>query len=179
MAIRINGDSLISVLCGLFLCVTLLQLGCTPTKSVREAKQELDEYLKRCTAQHGYAPDSTDGLDEYRLAPTERAYNDCAYAGINNLIIPSTTIPKVYKALIDEHVKMTEAIEREEMTRSERQARIELLLGEIREQEKVEEERRLLELERMMHDMQEQRRRVEAESIIRHMGVGSMQRAFR
>jgi hypothetical protein len=89
----------------------LIAWASTPTDSVAASsassllRQQLVAELNECTGRYGYDPDQTAGLPENALAPTQ---------------------------LIDEDVAMTAKIQQGTLTRSERRARIEELLTEIR-----------------------------------------------
>ena len=98
---------------------------------VDKRSQALDEHLAQCTARFGYDPDNTAGLGDYELAPTERDWRQCAYQGIQTIMIPGALIPGAYKELIAQDQAMTRSIERREMTRSERSVRLDQLIRDI------------------------------------------------
>ena len=50
-------------------------------------------------------------------------------------MIPNTEVPQVYQQIIDEDRSMTNKILNEEMTRAEREARLDILIASIKDQE--------------------------------------------
>ena len=114
-----------------------------------------------CSSKYGYDPDSKN-IEEDRLADGEKEWRSCIYEGINNLILPNTTIPEEYKELIAEDKRMTDAIEKGEMTRSDRKTRLLKLLENIRTLEEKEKAKRVLEMEKAMKQLDWQRQQLDS-----------------
>jgi hypothetical protein len=93
--------------------------------------------MAECTKRYGYDPDAGSKLAANVLGPGEREWRGCVYQGIEKHLIPRTLSPDVYRHAIDEDRKMTEAIAKGEMTRSQRQARVRQMLEEIDRVEKA------------------------------------------
>lgn len=92
--------------------------------------------MAECTKRYGYDPEAAAKLGSNVLGPGEREWRGCVYQGIENYLIPRTLSPDVYRRAIAEDRKMTEAVANGEMTRAQRQARVQQMLEEI---DRVEE----------------------------------------
>jgi hypothetical protein len=103
------------------------------------ARQQLDDHMAACTQRYGYDPEAGAKLGPHVLGPGEREWRGCVYQAIETYMIPRTLSPDVYRRLIAEDRKMTDAVAKGEMARAERQARIGLMLEEI---DRVEEANR-------------------------------------
>jgi hypothetical protein len=144
-----------------------LLAGCA-TQSLEEARTDLTRYLERCTAETGYDPETAPKA-EPGLLPGEREFLQCAYRGVETLLIPSTSIPDDYRRLMAEHRAMTEAVAAGAMTRTERRARTAALAEAIKRKEEEarrEQLQRLAELqdqmarEQLMMELQQQIQRM-------------------
>ncbi|MEK9660205.1 MAG: hypothetical protein VW644_00450 [Alphaproteobacteria bacterium] len=102
----------------------------------------------RCTAAHGYDPRKPGEISENELAEGERAWRDCMYAGIDADIAHRSSSPAEWRALIDADRQMTDAIAAGSMTRSQRAARLQMLIANIRMAELTAADRRVREAQR-------------------------------
>jgi hypothetical protein len=87
--------------------------------------------MAECTKRYGYDPEAASKLGSNVLGPGEREWRGCVYQGIEKYLIPRTLSPDVYRRAIAEDRKMTEAVANSEMTRAQRQARVQQMLEEI------------------------------------------------
>src|SRR5262249_53687413 len=94
--------------------------------------QQLVADLQQCTGRYGYDPNHTAGVAENALAPNELAGLQCAYGAVRAYAEEHPSVGDLYMQLINEDVTMTTAIQQGTLTRSERRARIEARLIEIR-----------------------------------------------
>lgn len=149
------------VSCILFFIFLFLLIGCATVVNIEKAKEDLEVHLNKCTSAYGYDPDTVEGIGPYQLAKGEREWRSCVYKGIESIIIPSTLIPDVYLNLIAEDKKMTDAIEKGEMTRSQRKERLQRSVEEIKLLEDEARARQFIELNRKMRDLEFQRQQME------------------
>ncbi len=103
--------------------------------SAEEAWEQLEAHLSACTEQFGYDPDQTQGIGPHELAPNEREWRDCVYQGVETIMIPNTQSPEIYQQVITEDRNMTEKIVSKQMTRTDRQERLDVLVASIKEHE--------------------------------------------
>jgi hypothetical protein len=108
------------------------------TREIVTARGELDDYMAQCTKRYGYDPEAASKLGSNVLGPGEREWRGCVYQGIEKYLIPRTLSPDVYRRAAEDR-KMTEAVANGEMTRAQRQARVQQMLEEI---ERIEEANR-------------------------------------
>ena len=94
--------------------------------------QQLVAGLTACTGRHGYDPNQTVGVAENALAPNELPWRQCAYEVVRAYAEEHPSLGGLYTQLINEDITMTAAIQQGTLTRSERRARIETLLTQIR-----------------------------------------------
>ena len=94
--------------------------------------QQLVAALKECTGRYGYDPDQTAGVAENALAPNELPWRQCAYEAVRAYAQEHPSLGGLYTQLINEDITMTTAIQQGTLTRSERRARLEALLTQIR-----------------------------------------------
>ncbi len=131
----------------------------TGAADLAQARKQLDEHLKQCTARHGYDPEAASGLGPRALGGGERQWRECVYQGVETYLVPSTLTPEIYRKAIAEDREMTDRVASGQMTRGERRARIEALLEEIdghEEVNKLELERRKRDLDRQMQELRRQ-----------------------
>ena len=88
--------------------------------------------LQQCTGRYGYDPNQTAELAENALAPNELPWRQCAYEAVRAYAEAHPSVGDLYTQLINEDITMTTAIQQGTLTRSERRARIEALLIQIR-----------------------------------------------
>ena len=115
--------------------------------SIEDARAQFEEHTNMCTEAHAYDTAQSAQLGEYELGSGELAWRSCVYAGIRQLMVPSSEVPEVYLNLIDEDRHMTDAIIRKVMTRAQRRHRVEELLAIIDESEAQARETLITELE--------------------------------
>lgn len=120
----------------------LLAVGCAgrpaeppPRATFGELRAQLDGHLDACTEAVGVDPRDALDAGDYELVAGERAWLDCAYEGIEGIMVPGSDIPEMYRSLIAESRAMTDRVERGEATRDQRRARIEELVAEIEDAE--------------------------------------------
>jgi hypothetical protein len=94
--------------------------------------KQLVAALSECTGRYGYDPDQTAGVAENALAPNELPWRQCAYEAVRAYAKEHPSLGGLYTQLINEDITMTTAIQQGTLTRSERRARIEALLTQIR-----------------------------------------------
>jgi hypothetical protein len=103
------------------------------------ARDKLVADLRQCTQAHGYDPANAAGVAEHALAPQELPWRQCAYDAVRVYEQSNPPLRGMYEQLIAEDISMTTAIQQGTMTRSQRRARIESLVAQIKtaEQEEV------------------------------------------
>ena len=127
--------------------LTITLLAMTPFSSVFAADiSEISTEIEKCSKTHDYDPNQASQLGPNELGKNERAFLECVYTSISEVLIPRAMVPDNYKKLIANDRKMTDAIEKGEMTRQQRQARIEQMLGTIRSSEAAVTEQRTQDL---------------------------------
>jgi hypothetical protein len=95
-------------------------------------RPQLVAALNECTRTHGYDPEQTAAVAENGLAPNELPWRQCAYDAVRAYAEENPSLGDLYSQLINEDIAMTTAIQQGSLTRSQRRARIETLLGRIR-----------------------------------------------
>jgi len=121
--------------------------GCATTDKGKTVKK-LETHITQCTEKYGYNPKNVSGIGERELAQNERPWRSCVYEGIRTLVIPNTTISQAYLDLIAEDRKLTDAIEKGEITRSQRKKRITYVVNQIKLMEEKERAKQVAELKR-------------------------------
>ena len=107
------------------------------TREIVRARGQLDDHMAECTKRYGYDPEAGSKLASNVLGPGEREWRGCVYQGIEKYLIPRTLSPDIYRRAIAEDRKMTEALANGELTRAQRQARVQQILEEIDRIEKA------------------------------------------
>jgi hypothetical protein len=135
------------------------------TREIVTARGQLDDYMAQCTKRYGYDPEAASKLGPNVLGPGEREWRGCVYEGIEKYLIPRTLSPDVYRQAIAEDRKMTEAVANGEMTRAQRQARVQQLLEEI---DRIEEANRVkLQMDRLEMEMRQDMRQRSLSPLLR------------
>lgn len=109
--------------------------ACTSTPTTNAppmSRQQLRAELNQCTQTHGYDPQHTVGVAENAIAANELPWRQCAYEAVRAYAKGNPSLNDLYTQLIDEDIEMTAAIQQGSLTRSERRARIEEHLAQIR-----------------------------------------------
>jgi hypothetical protein len=125
---------------GLLALAALMVQGCqsgssggstSSTSDIDQAFSAFQADLKQCTTTYGYDPAASHDLGPYELGPHEREWRDCAYEGIQTLLIPKSTNPDMYYRAISQDQLMTDLIEQKKLTRAERQQRLDQMRAQI------------------------------------------------
>jgi hypothetical protein len=112
-----------------------LILGACASGTGTSAEERFAAHLDECTARYGFDPDATAAVGDRELAPNEREWRACAYAGVDTILIPNSSVPDAYRRLVDEDRVLTEAVAAGTITRQERRERIDQLFALIGEEE--------------------------------------------
>jgi hypothetical protein len=118
-------------------CIMLLGLaaivtGCaTSEPGAARTLAALEDDLKACTARHGYDPAQTGSLGPHQLAPTERAWRDCVYAGVEKHVIPQAFAPDAYRRLVARDKELTDQVAAGKITRADRGVALSAAFEEI------------------------------------------------
>jgi hypothetical protein len=137
-------------------------MACGPASTSRDtagpreivtARRQLDDHVEECTKRYGYDPEAGSKLESNVLGPGEREWRGCVYQGIEKYLIPKTQSPDLYRRAIAEDRKMTEAIAKGEMTRMQRQARVQQMLKEIDQMEEANQAKH--EIDRLEMEMRQ------------------------
>jgi hypothetical protein len=135
------------------------------TREIVTARRQLDDYVAQCTKRYGYDPEAASKLGSNVLGPGEREWRGCVYQGIEKYLIPRTLSPDVYRQAIAEDRKMTEAVANGEMTRAQRQARVQQMLEEI---DRIEEANRAnLQMDRLEMEIRQDMMRRSVSPLLR------------
>jgi hypothetical protein len=135
------------------------------TREIVRARGQLDDHMAECTKRYGYDPEAGSKLASNVLGPGEREWRGCVYQGIEKYLIPKTLSPDVYGRAVAEDRKMTEAVANGEMTRAQRQARVQQLLEEINRIE--EENRNKLQMDRLEMEVRQDMRQRSLSPLLR------------
>lgn len=123
------------------------------TREIVTARRQLDDHVEECTKRYGYDSDAGSNLESNVLGLGEREWRDCVYRGIEKYLIPRAQSPDLYRRAIAEDRKMTEAIAKGEMTRTQRQDRVQQMLKEIDRTEETSRAKR--EIDRLEMEMRQ------------------------
>ena len=135
------------------------------TREIVTARRQLDDHMTECTKRYGYDPEAGAKLGSNVLGPGEREWRDCVYQGIEKYLIPRTLSPDVYRRAIAEDRKMTEAVATGELTRAQRQIRVQQMLEEIN---RIEEANRAKhEVDRLEMEMRQEMMRRSLSPLVR------------
>jgi hypothetical protein len=135
------------------------------TREIVMARGQLDDYMAQCTKRYGYDPEAASQLESNALGSGEREWRECVYLGIEKYLIPRTLSPDVYRRAIVEDRKMTEAVANGQMTRAQRQARVQQMLDEI---DRIEEANRAkLQMDRLEMEMRQDMRQRSLSPLLR------------
>jgi hypothetical protein len=135
------------------------------TREIATARRQLDDYMAQCTKRYGYDPEAAAKLGSNVLGPGERQWRECVYQGIGTYLIPRTLSPELYRRAIAEDRKMTEAVANGEMTRAQRQARVQQMLEEV---DRIEEANQAkLEMDRLEMEIRQDMRRQSVSPLLR------------
>jgi len=127
-----------------FMTIALMAIN-TPTNLLADIS-DINGEIDKCSKQHGYNPDDANKLGANQLGINERAFLNCVYSSVEEVLVPKSLMPDSYKNLIAEHKKMTDAVENSNMTRQQRTARVQEMLEKIKYSELAESEKRIQDL---------------------------------
>lgn len=96
---------------------------------------EVLAYFSGCSSQYGYDPENSAHIAENSLGNGELKWRDCAYAGLEKIMIPKSSTPDLFRQLIAEDKSLTAKLGKGEITRSHRKSRISEILQEIHQRE--------------------------------------------
>ncbi len=105
--------------------------------STAELKSALDAHLAECTEIHGLNPLELFGIGENELAAGEKEWLECAYQGVEAIMVPATKFPDMYRQLMADSRSMTDLVEKGEMTRTQRRTVMQAAIAEIENAEIV------------------------------------------
>lgn len=128
-----------------------------------EVKARLESYLSQCTQTFGLDPRKESGLSENELAPNEREWLDCAYIGIERIMIPNSDFPGMYRDFIAEAKSLVDLMERGEVTRTQRRNRLQTLIAQIENAE-------IVRMIRVLPHVSEERHRESTKAVRRMLG---------
>ena len=150
----------------LAVALALGAVGCAPRPTEPErAGRALDDALAACSAAQAFDPKAA-ALPERALAPGEPEWRACARRAVLEQIVPNSSVPELYRRLVEADVQMTEAIAAGTLTRSERSARLEASIAAIRAAEtKAEEARQQRQVQALKTQMELQRQGQEIDRI--------------
>src|SRR6185312_164433 len=117
------------------------------------ARDRLVADLHQCSQRYGYDPNQAQGVAENALAPRELPWRQCAYDAARVYEQANPAVKSQYEQLIAEDIEMTTAIQQGTMTRSQRRARIEELLGQIKSAEEAQAKATATEQDRQMEQV--------------------------
>lgn len=109
----------------------------TPESRLMQARSKLLADVRGCSEQYGYYPQSVTGVAENALAPKELKWRQCAYDAVR-AYASENPANRAYEQLIAEDIAMTTGIQQGSTTRSERRARDEQLIAQIRKAEEAQ-----------------------------------------
>lgn len=92
---------------------------------------EFEAHLSACTQAHGYDPEFTEDLGPRDLGVGEREWRRCAYQGIRMVVVPNSSLPRLFEGVVSEDRGTTDAIGRGQATREERRQRLESRLADL------------------------------------------------
>ena len=102
------------------------------------ARDQLNAELRQCTGRYGYDPEHVTGVAENALAPQELQWRQCAYDAVRAYERSNPALTSRYEQLISEDIQMTTAIQQGTMTRSQRRARVQDLVAQIKSAEEAQ-----------------------------------------
>ena len=103
-------------------------------------EENLKSSMDQCTARYGYDPDKAGELGERELGQGEEEWRSCLYVELRKLVVdPTGAVPKMYADLIAQDRRLTEAIKKGEVTRSERKQKNTALIEKIQREEESRE----------------------------------------
>ncbi len=151
---RLIGWLLIAgVAAGLSSCSSQSSTPAAAQNPLAAARQQLVADLGQCTKAFGYDPNNVTGVAENQLAPHELQWRQCGYDAVRKYAQPQPALTGQYEQLINEDITMTNAIQSETMTRSQRRQRLEALIAQIKSAEESQAQAAAMEQQQQMDDV--------------------------
>ena len=145
--------------------IALSFVGCAQSNQTQESKpsfsmleERIEQHLAECSTAAGFDPRSAPNLSETSLVAGEAEWLNCAYSGVESIMIPNTDFPNLYRQLIAESKSLSSLMDKGEVTRTQRRNRMDALIAEIESKE----------IERMVQgqaEMTEERKKQETEQV--------------
>ena len=126
---------LLFVLCVATACATPSSEKAQARPTFGQLRLSLESHLDGCTQSFGTDPTEAKDVGDFELVQNERAWLDCAYQGIETIMMPNSDQPDLYRNFIAESRALTDLVERREITRAQRKTRIHKLVAEIEDAE--------------------------------------------
>jgi len=137
-----SAERILWLACGLALCSCASQPPSPPPPSpsadLLGARTALDTALHQCSTTYNYNPQQAANIGEHSLAPTELAWNQCAYNAVGTYEKANPKLAPMYENLVASYQQMTDQVAQGTLTRSERRARTQQLLQAIKQAEQAE-----------------------------------------
>lgn len=138
-----------------------------PPEGAASASDAFQRALSACSERTGYFPKDADSLGPNELGRNERAWAQCAYAGIEEHVLPKSAAPDLYRRLVARHRELTDAVEAKTATRAERLLELTPLLDDIRDAESAALARREKEVSELKDQREQQRMMEDVERVQR------------
>ena len=127
----------------LFSCAVFVLASCSgqssqssvaaPAESpLAAARSQLVADLDQCTRSFGYDPKKAADIPDNQLAPRELEWRQCGYDAVRKYSQFQPALTGRYEQLINEDISMTNAIQSGAMTRTQRRARLDALIEQIK-----------------------------------------------
>ena len=100
--------------------------------AMEDAYEAFRTYRGKCTDQHGYDPDNLPPLADFEVAPGEADWRSCVYRGIQEILIPKTAFPDLYRNLVATDQRLAQQVRAGQLTRQERRTLVEQLIADIK-----------------------------------------------
>lgn len=107
----------------------------TSASPILQARQQLNADLGTCAQRYSYDPAKAANVAENALAPNELQWRQCIYEALGRYAKANPAMASTYQSLIANDMAMTSAIQQGTMTRSQRKARVEQLVAQIKASE--------------------------------------------
>ena len=122
--------------------------------SLIQARDKLIADVKACSAKFAYNPNKVSGVADNALAPHELEWRQCAYDAVRAYEGVNPALTSRYDQLITEDMQMTTALQQGTMTRTQRRARIQELVAQIKAAEEQEIQAAAVEQDRQSEQLQ-------------------------
>jgi hypothetical protein len=92
----------------------------------------LNADFRGCSQRYGYDPARAADVPQNAVAPNELQWRHCIYEALGPYTRANPAMTSMYESLIASDIAMTSAIQQGTMTRSQRKARVEQLVAQIK-----------------------------------------------